>query len=250
MRLALVTLVLVARVAHAQPDAADALRDGNAAAGAGDWARVTQLIEPLLSVQLPAVDRAEAHRLAGLAAFHQGRTGAAEQHFVAYLKIELDGRLDPALYPPEVVNFFEDVKQRHDAELRALRPKQKRYWLLNLVPPGGQIQNGERGKAIVVGSALGVFAIGNLTTYFMLRSWCTKVAGESGASATCDDPKDRASSASTLRTINIVSGVGLIATYVYGVYDGVSGYRRRSRAIAPYVSPTEGGGMAGIRGSF
>lgn len=246
----MIALLVVTRAALAQPAPADALRDGNAAAGAGDWARVTQLIEPLLQNQLPDVDRAEAHRLAGLAALHQGRTGAAEQHFVAYLKIELDGRLDPALYPPEVVTFFEDVKQRHDAELRALRPKPRRYWLLNLVPPGGQIQNGDRGKAIVIGSALGVFAIGNLTTYFMLRSWCTKVAGESGSSATCDDPKDRASSASTLRTINFVSGIGLIVTYVYGVYDGVSGYRRRSGGIAPYVSPAEGGGMAGIRGSF
>lgn len=248
-RALIATLLLASQVALAQPNAADALRDGNAAASAGDWARVQQLVEPLLAAQLPPIDRAETHRLAGLAAFHLGRTTLAEQHFVAYLKIELDGRLDPALYPPEVVNFFEDVKQRHDAELRALRPRPRRYWLLNFVPPGGQIQNGETGKAIVVGSAIGVFAAAHITTYFVLRSWCQEVRGDKGSSVLCDDPEDRSASAATLRTINIVAGVGLIVSYAYGVYDGMSDYVRRPRAT-PYVAPVEGGGTIGIRGSF
>lgn len=249
MRLGL-ALLFVSSVAFAQGAPQDALRDGNTAAQTGDWARVSILIEPLLRTQLPPVDLAEAHRLAGLAAFYQQRLPSAEQHFLAYLKIELDGRLDPALYQPEVVSFFEDVKQRHSAELRALRPKQRRYWLLNLVPPGGQIQNGDKVKAIVVGSALGAFAIGNVTTYLVLRSWCKKVAGDHGSSVTCDEPKDRSASAGTLRTLNIVSGIGLIATYAYGVYDGMSGYLRQSKRAAPYMSPTEGGGMIGIVGSF
>jgi hypothetical protein len=259
--IALLALALVARVAAAQPAPApalspspsDALREANAAATAGDWPRVAVLVDPIVSAggrsSLPPADLAEAYRLAGLAAFHHGRRDLAEAYFLAYLKLDLDGRLDPALYPPEVVGFFDEVRTKHQAELRARRPKPRRYWLLNLIPPGGQIQNRERGKAWVIGSLIGAFAIGNVTTYLVLSSWCTRVTGSGGASVTCDDGKDRAGSAQALRAINIVSGIGLLATYAFGVYDGATSYRRRE-AVQPFVAGTAGGGIVGVGGSF
>jgi hypothetical protein len=231
------------------------LREANAAAIAGDWARVDELIQPLLARQLQRTDLAEAHRLAGIAAlFAQPRAdAAAERHFLAYLRIDLDAHLDPALYPPEVVNFFNDVRARHAAELKALRPR-KRYAVLSLLPPFGQFQNGDRVKGIVVGSLLGAFAATNVTTYFVLRSWCTRVQreGTNNTSVTCDDPKNRADTAVTLRALNITAGVGLIITYAYGVYDGVRGYRRdtRERVLLPYASATNGGSVVGVRGRF
>ncbi|MDQ3370891.1 MAG: hypothetical protein M3680_36190 [Myxococcota bacterium] len=255
--LAVLCGLAIAPRAHAQPappsatpaTPSAALRDGNAAASEGDWPRVTALVDPLLHGQLPPADLAEAHRLAGLAAFFQHREPAAEAHFLAYLQLELDARLDLALYPPEVVSFFEGVRTRHAAALRARRPKQRRYFLLNLVPPGGQIQNGDRTKAYVIGGLLGALAIGNVTSYLVLRSWCTRVTGDGGESVTCDQGKDRAQSASQLRVLNFATGVGLILTYGYGVYDGVSGYRRKE-SMQPFVAPATGGGMVGVTGSF
>ena len=241
-------LVVLASAAYAQTPA-DALRDGNAAAAQGDWQRVSALVDPLLRGQLPPADLAEAHRLAGIAAFFQARRAEAEQHFVAYLRIELDGRLDPALYPPEVVNFFNDVRVRHEAELRKRRPKPKRYWWLNVLPPGGQIQNGDTTKAWIVGGAIGAFAIANVSSYLVLRSWCTEVSGSGGSSVTCDEGKDRSSSAATLRVVNIASGIGLILAYGYGVYDGVKGYRRKE-SMQPFVAPASDGAVVGIFGSF
>jgi hypothetical protein len=253
---AIIVVALLASAAYAQEPApapatpADALRDGNAAAAQGDWAKVSSLVDPLLRGQLPPADLAEAHRLAGIAAFFQNRKQEAEQHFLAYLRIDLEGRLDPALYPPDVVNFFNDVRALNDAELRKRRPKQKNYWLLNLIPPGGQIQNGDKVKAYVIGGALGVFAIANVTSYLVLRSWCTEVSGDEGSSVTCDEGKDRSSSASTLRIVNIASGIGLILTYGYGVYDGIKGYRR-NESPQPFVAPASGGGgVVGVFGRF
>ncbi|HEU0036062.1 MAG TPA: hypothetical protein VFQ53_35865 [Kofleriaceae bacterium] len=248
----LAVLALLVATAHAQPTP-DRLRDGNAAAAAGEWSKVDEIVGPLLRASLAPPDLAEAHRLAGLAAYFQGRTADADAHFFAYLKIDLDGRLDPALYPPDVVTFFANVQTRHAAELRALRPKPRRWWALNLLPPAGQLQNGERTKAIVVGGALLGFASTNLTTYFLLRSWCTRVSGTSGSSVTCSaGGKDRSQAATSLRAVNILSGIGLIGTYVYGVYDGMRGYRRRSRALElqPYLGPTEQGNVLGVAGSF
>jgi hypothetical protein len=119
-----------AALAHAQPGAttSDLLREGNTAALAGDWQRVADLVGPLLQHPLAQADLGEAHRLAGLAAFFRQRSDDAESHFLAYLRIELDGTLDVALYPPEVVTFFSDVASRHAAELRALRTRRKRTW--------------------------------------------------------------------------------------------------------------------------
>jgi hypothetical protein len=243
-----IALVLASATAFAQTPA-DRLRDGNTAAAQGDWQKVSQLVDPLLKGQLSQADLGEAHRLAGIAAFFQSRRDAAEQHFLAYLRIDLDGRLDPALYPPEVVNFFNDVRSLHDAELRKRRPKGRRYWVLNLIPPGGQIQNGDKTKAYVIGGLLGAFAITNVTSFLVLRSWCNEVSGSGGSSVTCDEGGDHSSSAQTLRVINIASGIGMILTYGYGVYDGVKGYRR-TETVQPFVAPANGGGVVGVFGAF
>jgi len=230
----------------------EVLRDGNTAATAGDWQRVAQLVDPLLQRPLAPADLGEAHRLAGLAAFFQQRNGDAESHLLAYLRIDLDGRLDPALYPPEVVAFFNDVTSRHAAELRARRSRPKRSWFLNLIPPGGQLQNGERTKAWVLGGMLGGMLAANVTSYLVLRSWCTQTKGPGGVGATCDDISNHNRSASILRSVNLVSGIGLVVTYVFGVYDGVQGYRQHSReqAIQPFVTASAGGSVLGVAGSF
>ena len=256
--LALVVALAVAMPAvHAQgtpASPADLLRNGNTAATAGDWLQVSQLVDPLLRGQLPPADLAEAHRLAGLAAFFLGRRLDAETHFVAYLRIDLDGQLDPALYPPDVVTFFNDLKAKYSAELKARRPKQKRYWFLTFVPLAAQMQNGETTKGIVISSVIGLFLAANLTSALALRSWCTRVTGDEGSSLTCDDKgNDHYSSAPTLRVVNAVGGVGAILTYAYSVYDGVKNYRRRTReqSMQPFVSTTaHGESLFGVAGIF
>lgn len=252
--LCIAVLVALAAPAAAQEGApaAEVLRDGNAAATAGDWATVDSLVQPLLARQLASADLAEAHRLAGLAAFFKGDKPTAEHHLLSYLRLDLDGQLDPTLYPPEAITFFSNVKAKHNAELRARRKQPKRTWLLTLVPPLGQWQNGEHTKAFLVGGLLGAFLIGNVSSFAILRSWCTRVSGDEGSSLTCDDSKDRASAAAQLRTINLVTGVGLILTYAYGVYDGVQGYRRKTREqrIQPFITQTARESFFGVAGSF
>jgi hypothetical protein len=224
----------------------EVLRQGNQAATTGDWKRVGTLVDGLLQQQLPPADLAEAHRLAGLAAFFQSDRATAEIHFLAYLRIDLDGVLDSTLYPPDVINFFNDVKAKHNAELRARRKKPNRHWALNLVPPLGQFQNGDRTKGWIIAGLLAGFAIGNGTTFFLLRSWCNQ------QDKTCDATKDRADLATQLRGINLATGAGLIVTYAYGVWDGVHGYRRKTReqAIQPFVTASSTERFVGVAGSF
>lgn len=251
---ALALITLWAAIAQAQPGptTSEMLRDGNTAAMAGDWQRVAEVVVPLFQRGLAPADLGEAHRLAGIAAFFQQHNDAAERHFLAYLRIDLDGRLDPALYPPEVVSFFGDVASRHAAELRALRARPKRSWLLTLVPPVGQLQNGERTKAYVLGGLLGTLLVVNLTTYAFLRSWCDHTDGPGGGGYTCTDGGDHSRVAEKLRPYNIASGIGFLATYAFGVYDGVQGYRQhsRERVVQPFAAVSNQNSVFGIAGSF
>jgi hypothetical protein len=233
-------------VVAAEP-AATLLRDANTAAAAGDWERVAAIVEPLVRVDLTDVDRAEAHRLAGIAAYFQERRAEADAHFFAYLKLDLEARLDPALYPPDAVAFFEEVRIRHAGELRALRPRSRRWLALNLLPPLGQFQNGERRKGWVIAGMLTGLVAGNVTTYVLLRSWCSRVMGQTGPSVTCEVSDQ---TALQVRALNIVSGVGAIATYVYGVYDGVRGYRRGHERMQPFVATLHDTTLFGLAGRF
>ncbi len=253
---AVAMIALWVGIARAQPgmSTSEILREGNTAALAGDWPRVSQLVDPLLHRQLALADLGEAHRLAGIAAFFEQRPDAAESHFLSYLRIDLDGRLDPALYPPEVVAFFNDVASRHAAELRALRLAPRRTWLLTLLPPLGQLQNGERTKAYVIGGVLGALLIANLTTGYFLRAWCEHTDGAVGGGYSCYDGGDRNHAAARLRPWNLASGIGWLVVYAYGVYDGVRGYRQRSRELElqPFVSvsPSADTRVFGVAGSF
>ena len=263
---ALAVIALGAPAAQAQPgrSTSDVLREGNTAALAGDWPRVAELVDPLLDPrldprlrqQLQVTDLAEAHRLAGIAAFFSARMVQADQHFLAYLRIDLDGRLDPALYPPDVVAFFNDVASRHAAELRALRvPPHRPSWVYTLLPPVGQYVNGDHTKAYVLGGVLGALLIANVTTYLYLRAWCDHTDGPSGGGLTCSDGPgghDGTHAAQQLRPFNIASGIGFWVVYAYGVYDGIRGYRRASReqALRPYASVSTEGSVLGFTGSF
>ena len=166
--------------AAAAHTAAAILRDASAALEAGEHQRAADLARGVLAnSDVPAPDRAEAYRLFGLASFFLERFPDAEEAFLAYLKIEVDGRLDPAVVPPEAIVFFEDVRARHAAELRKYRPgpERRRYRALNLLPPAGQFQNGEPTKGWIIAGLGGLALATNIGSYVVLRRWCDDDTG-------------------------------------------------------------------------
>lgn len=256
MKHALAAALLLALATTAHAEAPRALADAGAAAAAGDWPRVQQLLAPLQTLQIAIADRAEVERLSGLAAFFQNVLPSAEQHFLAFLRLDPDGSLDPALYPPEALAFFEGVKTRHRAEITAQRPPPHRSIWLNLIPVAGQAQNGELTKGIVIGGVIGGLLVAQLTTYLVLHSWCDETSDGGMSSATCDDNSNHVHAATELRTVNLMLGGAAILTYAYGVYDGISHYRARSRElqIQPFATTSEHASehttVFGIAGSF
>ncbi len=255
IRAAIAVVALLA--AAAGPVRADAgtaalLREAGSALAAGDHARAATLAGPLTTA--PGIDRAErseALRVYGLALFHAGSTAEAEAAVLAHLKLEPDAHLDPAVFPPEVIVFFEDVRARHAAEINATRPlrpdtiaESAKDWL----PPWGQIQNGHRGKALVLGATGLVLVAANLTSAMLLYRWCSEADG------TCSSGnRSRREEAIMLRRVNIISLVALLPWYVYGVWDARA-HHGRSRAERSYISlgvdASPDGGHLVFGGSF
>jgi hypothetical protein len=242
---------LVQPTAFAQDatDVRDKLVAANEAAKVGDWQLVIDLVSPLAAMtDRPSGERGnavEVYRLLGLALFFSNRMPQAEQAMLAYLRLDVDARLDPALVAPEAVTFLERVRFNHAGELRALRPKPKRTWALNLLPPLGQLQNGQRSKAIGFSALMIGFASINVSSYLLLRSWC------SSAARVCEsNGADRRSEARIAKVVNYVSGGGLVATYAWGVFDAIRVNNRQKQSWMATILPSDNGGIFVLGGQF
>lgn len=242
-----VAVAVAVSAAAAQPGSVvDRLAAASTAADSKQWTRVIELVGDVpRDPGVTAADHGEAHRLLGIAEFHLAHYDRAEAHFHAYLKLDLDGQLDIGLHSPDVVRFFDDVKAKHAAELRALRPRTRRWAVLNLVPPAGQFQNRQPIKGWILGGLGVALLAANVGSYLTLDSWCNDV------DRTCEsETASRADDARTLKKVNLVTGIALIGVYVYGVYDGFQHYRLlRGAVLVTPVAFGDGGGL-GIAGSF
>jgi hypothetical protein len=244
-----VTVLLLLLGPAARADRAAELDGAARALAPGDYGQAERGTRPLLAdPRLLRAERAEAYRVHGLSLYFQRREPEAEAALRQYLTMEPDAHLDPALYPPEAVLFFEAVRARHRGAVISARPppRRRRTAILNLVPPLGQVQNGQHAKAWIIGGAEVALLGANIATYSMLSSACK------GSDLTCDrDP----SLSRALRTVNLVSGGLFLAVYAYGVNDGYVGYsragaRERARAVRTALVPLPGGALLGASAAF
>jgi len=248
--------------ARAQPgsgstsgDVSGDLEAAQAALSAAEYERAAEITGAIIRGGISRSDLTEAWRIRGLALFYLGRRAQSEQALLEFLKLDPDVIVDPALVPPELIAFIQDIRTRYATELDKYRPKPKRnrYWWLNLVPVAGQIQNGDTTKAWILGSSEGVLLAANVTTFVLLRSWCA-------ADNVCekDSGENRGNAARAARAINTASGAVLIGVTAYGVIDAFVGHRRISRresessreTMSVGVFPTNDGAFVGVGGQF
>ncbi len=223
--LVLLVLSALGRGARAQDTStASLLARANAALNDGDYPRAEESVRAVIDFDsVRRVEVAEAYRILGIIKFYEESFGEARLAFLSYLKLDPDAHLDPALVPPAAITLFEDVRVKNQAEIDSMRiaPPKKRYLMLNLVPVGGQLQNGDTTKAWLVGSSFALLLAANVGSFALLKNYCD------GGDLTCEpNGSDKTETARTLKTVNLISGVGLITVYLYSVIDGVRGYRK------------------------
>ena len=203
--------------APAPMDAATSLERVRAAYEYGDIDSVVEWSRPVAEGRVPATpqERGHALRYLGIGLYLTGRAPGAESAFLDLLRLRPDSTLDPRTTRPDVVTFFERVRSRHSLEIRdSARENNHKTFLLNFLPPLGQLQNGNRGRALLFGALELVAAATVATTYGLLTKW--EMPGHTFPG--------RENDATLVRTINWAACGVLAATYVIGVVDGISGY--------------------------
>jgi hypothetical protein len=228
---------------HAPVEPNLALRRGLQAFEYGQYAVAVALLRPLVEEELlHGADRVQALRAYGVALFLLGRRGGAEAAFLMLLREDPAARLDPALVPPEVIAFLDEVRARHRAVIqRAVTARRPSAWL-NLLPPLGQFQNGHRAKAWLVLSLEATFLAIDITTYWVARSMPRS-----------DGSVPSEGKFNAVKTLNIVSFCLLAGTVVYGVVDGFYYHSARERAgagVAVLPTPLPGGAAIAVASRF
>jgi hypothetical protein len=178
---------------------------------AGDYEATVTILQGLFgSHAVDPVDRTQALRIYGIACVLTGRTLAAEAAFTEWLGLDPRAHLDANLVRPEAVAFFADVRARHRGELvREIERRRPRTAALNLLPPAGQFQNGQRTKfALLLGAELALSAL-SVATFVALKTTQSPYG-------TFPD-YDRAEA---LRATNWIGTGALVAVIVYAVIDG------------------------------
>lgn len=121
-------LIFVPLAAFAGPDGD--LRKAKDYFEYGEYEKAREIAEALLTANVLAQDEQliDANRIAGLAWFYGNkpdRLPHAERYFLQLLSIEPEYRLDPFFTPPSALQFFEEVKQAHEAQLAPIREQRR-----------------------------------------------------------------------------------------------------------------------------
>ena len=219
------------------------LRRGLEAFEYGQYPAVVAILRPLVEEErLHGADRIQALRAFGVSLFLLGRRGGAEAAFLMLLREEPTARLDPALVPPEVIAFLDEVRARHQAVIqRAVKARRPSAWL-NLLPPVGQFQNGQKGKGWLILSLEVTFLAMDIATYWVARSMPRS-----------DGTVPSEGKFNAVKTLNIVSFSLLIGTVVYGIVDGFYYHAAREKAaagIAVLPAPLPGGAALSLASRF
>ena len=157
------------------------LQRGKNAFDRGEFARAVEIVRPLLYPDIHLQSDAQivlAHRILGVSYLFEKDQPEATREFRKLLQLIPDYRFDPLLDPPEVVDFFNNVRKGYEAELSELEARRKAMeqarlrdketcekvlagptvierrvgrnsFMVNFIPFGaGQFQNGHRQEGL------------------------------------------------------------------------------------------------------
>lgn len=210
----------------------------------GRYKDAAEKLRPLVETKIlkDRADQKEALRAYGISLYLSGARAGAERAFRELLRLDSREQLDPGYVRPEVVAFFQWVRQRHQAELTLEMRKRgpTGHAVANLVPPWGQFQNGHRKKGYaILGGELGLVAA-SVVSAALLYSWRDSTHQFPG----------KEDEAEALMVVNYVSLGALAALVVYGIVDGLYYYYRVPEKPELDPRPTNAAGPAGLLSGY
>jgi len=218
----------------------------------------------------------QARRILGVSYLFEKRQADARVEFHKLLQLVPDYRFDPLLDPPEVVDFFNNVRKQYGAELARLEAKRKELerakqrnreecekalagplvierrvgrnsYAVNFLPFGaGQFQNGHRRKgwafltaeSILAAASIGAFAT-NLAVYGLRpERRCRYDMGDAACPPEAIDRTEEKRSRWLLRA-QVGSGAAFFAVVAWGILDAIYYYRPETQlSLADVPKPS------------
>ncbi len=260
------SFLLAALLFQAAPTAPNEdLQRGKNAYDRGEFARAVEIVRPLLSPEMRLQTEGQivqAHRILGVSYLFERQQAEAAREFRKLLQLVPDYHFDPLLDPPEVVDFFNNVRKGYEAELADLEARRKAMdqarlrdkeecekaragptviekrvgrnsFVVNFVPFGaGQFQNGQRKKGwafLVSETVLGAVSVGafatNLAVFgFRPQRSCRYDVGSTACPADAIDHTDENRSR-WLTRIQVASGAMFFGAMAWGILDAIYFYK-------------------------
>ncbi len=193
---------------------ADGLTDGIELYNKNDYAGAVQELEKYVAEpDEPEEKRLLARAYLGASQFILGNKEIATGWFLSIIRDNPDYELNPVYFPPEIISFYNEVKESVGP---VVFKREQKYFYLNFLPFGaGQFQNHDYIKGALIAGLEAVALTINLDTY--LRRKAIEIDGKY--------PPERISEAKRLQSIQLISGGVFIAGYIYGVIDGSLNYK-------------------------
>ena len=139
----------------------------------GKYKEAADRLRPLVQSRVlkDQADQKEALRAYGAALYLSGGKEGAERALRDLLRLDPKEKLDPGFVRPEVIVFFEYVRQKYRAELTTVVKSKTGWAWVNVLPPWGQFQNGHhlKGGLLLGGEVLAVSTY--ITAYALLKKW-------------------------------------------------------------------------------
>jgi len=263
----------------ASPLPPEELQRGKNAFDRGEFARAVEIVRPLLypEIRLQSDPQlVQARRILGVSYLFEKRQADARVEFHKLLQLVPDYRFDPLLDPPEVVDFFNNVRKQYGAELARLEAKRKELerakqrnreecekalagplvierrvgrnsYAVNFLPFGaGQFQNGHRRKgwafltaeSILAAASIGAFAT-NLAVYGLRpERRCRYDMGDAACPPEAIDRTEEKRSRWLLRA-QVGSGAAFFAVVAWGILDAIYYYRPETQlSLADVPKPS------------
>jgi hypothetical protein len=255
------------------------LQRGKNAYDRGEFARVLEIVRPLVYPEIRLQTEGQivqAHRILGVAYLFENDQAEATHEFRKLLQLMPDYRFDPLLDPPEVVDFFNNVRKGYEVEIGDLEARRKAMerarerdkeecdkvragpafierrvgrnsFTINFFPFGaGQFQNGQRKKGwafLAAESVLGAVSVAalatNLAVYGLRPQRACRYDIGNGSVCPVDaiDHTDENRSR-RLTQIQVASGAMFFGAIAWGVIDAVYFFRPETQlTLADVAKP-------------
>ncbi len=161
----------------------------------------------------------ECYKYLGAAYFYLENLRLAEANFRQLLLLRPDTKLDPFLFPPSMVLFFDKIKREipkvtKTADKELLQTKNEYSLYVNLLPFGiPQMANGHKIKGSLV-LVTQILTLGiNIFSYWQVQSMIDKYGYVKD--------QETANKANLFKTIQITSLITFGAIYLYSITDGI-----------------------------